>query len=198
MWFMLVTFSTVGYGDRSPGTPAGKVVTCVAIVGGVLFMAMPITIVGSSFATVWEHKETKDVVRKMQELLLERGLRATDVLTVFHEFDTSNDGQIDCAEFKGALEVLGLRLRPNQVRKLFDAFDKDHNNTVDFVEFCHVIFPDLDEEKLLEEYAARIRDTPRTRARSAFVMQQLGCAPPSQRDGDETVGRSHRDEPVLQ
>ena len=172
-WFMLVTFSTVGYGDRSPGTPTGKAVTCVAIVGGVLFMAMPITIVGSSFARVWDQKETKDVVRKMQELLLERGLRATDVLTVFHEFDTTNDGEIDLQEFKGALEVLGLRLRPHQVRKLFDAFDKDHNNTVDFVEFCHVIFPDLDEEKLLEEYAARIKDTPRTRARSAYVMSML-------------------------
>ena len=172
-WFMLVTFSTVGYGDRSPGTWAGKLITCVAIVGGVLFMAMPITIVGSSFASVWEQKETKDVVRKMQELLLERGLRATDVLTVFHEFDTTNDGEIDLQEFKGALEVLGLHLRPQQVRKLFDAFDKDHNNTVDFVEFCHVIFPDLDEEKLLEEYAARIKDTPRTKARSAYVMSML-------------------------
>jgi hypothetical protein len=100
----------VGYGDRTPGTAFGKVLTSVAIVGGVLFMAMPITIVGSSFAEVrehkqtpttsrdlprprpdlgptsppqvWEHKETKDVVRKMQEMLLERGLRATDVLTV--------------------------------------------------------------------------------------------------------------------
>ena len=28
--------------------------------------------------------------------------------------------------------------------------DKDHNTTVDFVEFCHVIFPDIDEHELLE------------------------------------------------
>ena len=109
-WFVLVTFSTVGYGDVTPRTAWGQLVTSVAILCGVLFMAMPITIVGSSFAEVrehkqtpttsrdlprprpdlgptsppqvWEHKETKDVVRKMQELLLERGLRATDVLTV--------------------------------------------------------------------------------------------------------------------
>ena len=27
---------------------------------------------------------------------------------------------------------------------------KDHNNTDDFVEFCHVIFPDIDEHELLE------------------------------------------------
>ena len=28
--------------------------------------------------------------------------------------------------------------------------NQDHNNTVDFVEFCHVIFPDIDEHELLE------------------------------------------------
>ena len=154
-WFMLVTFSTVGYGDRTPGTTLGMGITSFAIVGGVLFMAMPITIVGSSFAQVWENKETKDVVRKMQELLLARGLRATDVLTVFHEFDTTNDGEIDIQEFKGALQVLGMKLGAEKARKLFSAFDKDHNQTVDFVEFCHVIFPDIDEHELLE-----VRATP--------------------------------------
>ena len=36
--------------------------------------------------------------------------QATDVLTVFHEFDTTNDGEIDIQEFKGALQVLALVL----------------------------------------------------------------------------------------
>ena len=40
--------------------------TSVAILCGVLFMAMPITIVGNNFATVWEEKEAVAVVLKMQ------------------------------------------------------------------------------------------------------------------------------------
>ena len=36
------------------------------ILCGVLFMAMPITIVGNSFAQVWEEKEAIKVVLKMQ------------------------------------------------------------------------------------------------------------------------------------
>ena len=39
-WFFVVTFSTVGYGDLSPATPLGKLVTAVAILCGVLFMAV--------------------------------------------------------------------------------------------------------------------------------------------------------------
>jgi len=56
------------------------------------------------------------------------------VLTVFHEFDTTNDGEIDIQEFKGALQVLGMKLGADKARKLFGAFDKDNNNTVGPVE----------------------------------------------------------------
>ena len=91
-WFVLVTMSTVGYGDIYPTTALGYIITSVAIICGVLFMAMPITIVGNNFAAVWEEKEAIKVVLKMQELLLLRDMRATDVLLVFAEFDDSGDG----------------------------------------------------------------------------------------------------------
>ena len=41
-WFVLVTLSTVGYGDISPVSWYGKVVTVPMIICGVLFMAMPV------------------------------------------------------------------------------------------------------------------------------------------------------------
>ena len=40
-WFVLVTLTTVGYGDRYPLTSAGQIITSFAIICGVLFTAMP-------------------------------------------------------------------------------------------------------------------------------------------------------------
>ena len=67
-WFFVVTFSTVGYGDRYPATVAGKLVTAGAIVCGVLFMAMPLAIVGNNFATAWDEHEAVRVGLRMQGL----------------------------------------------------------------------------------------------------------------------------------
>ena len=80
---------------------------------------------------------------------------------MFHEFDTTNDGEIDIQEFKGALQVLGMKLGADKARKLFGAFDKDNNNTVDFVEFCHVIFPDIDEVRDRVRARVRVRVRPK-------------------------------------
>uniref|UniRef100_A0A7S0DZW5 EF-hand domain-containing protein n=2 Tax=Phaeocystis antarctica TaxID=33657 RepID=A0A7S0DZW5_9EUKA len=145
-WFVLVTLTTVGYGDCYPITVGGKLVASVAIMCGVLFMAMPITIVGQSFAQVWEEREALQVVIRVQELLVERGLETHEVVLVFKEFDSSGDGQLDSEEFKRALGVLGVRLPPSKVRQLFRTFDQDHSGTVSYEEFCHIVCPDLDEE----------------------------------------------------
>uniref|UniRef100_A0A0N4ZSL1 BTB domain-containing protein n=1 Tax=Parastrongyloides trichosuri TaxID=131310 RepID=A0A0N4ZSL1_PARTI len=53
-WFTLVTMSTVGYGDMTPLTVAGKLVATVAIACGVLVLALPITIIVDNFMKVAE------------------------------------------------------------------------------------------------------------------------------------------------
>eukprot|EP00966_Prymnesium_polylepis_P091149 2109753-Prymnesium_polylepis.1 len=54
IWFVLVTFTTVGYGDIYPATAQGKLVAGISILLGILFTAMPITIMGQSFSDAWE------------------------------------------------------------------------------------------------------------------------------------------------
>ena len=44
LWFMIVTFTTVGYGDMYPVSKLGKIVTVLAILCGVIFMAMPVRV----------------------------------------------------------------------------------------------------------------------------------------------------------
>jgi hypothetical protein len=60
LWWGVVTMTTVGYGDLVPVCPGGKVVASVGMVLGVLFMAMPIAIVGNYFTlAVRKREETK-------------------------------------------------------------------------------------------------------------------------------------------
>jgi voltage-gated potassium channel len=51
MYWAIVTLATVGYGDVVPVTVAGKLVTGVVIIGGLIFFALPIAIIASSFLT---------------------------------------------------------------------------------------------------------------------------------------------------
>ena len=49
MYWAIVTLATVGYGDVVPVTPAGKIAAGAVIVAGLIFFALPIAIIATSF-----------------------------------------------------------------------------------------------------------------------------------------------------
>ena len=73
MWFMFVTVTTVGYGDISPNTPAGKVFCCAVIICGIIFIAMPLTIVGNNFTEVWNDRQLLKLQTLVRQMLVENG-----------------------------------------------------------------------------------------------------------------------------
>jgi len=49
MWWAVVTLSTVGYGDVVPMTGLGKVIAGLTMIFGILFFALPVGIIATSF-----------------------------------------------------------------------------------------------------------------------------------------------------
>ena len=141
----------MGYGDLTPTTWVGKVIATFGIASGMLWFAMPITIVGNNFAFVLEEKEKLAVVLSIQQHLIDRNMRAENILDLFNEIDDNLDGAIDYKEFKRFVVKLGVSLKPSSLRRLFQVFDEDNSSRVTCKEFCHLIFPDVDAVDMMEE-----------------------------------------------
>ena len=57
MYWAIVTLATVGYGDVVPITVAGKLAAGVVIISGLIFFALPIAIIATSFLTEMRRRD---------------------------------------------------------------------------------------------------------------------------------------------
>lgn len=66
-WWVIVTVTTVGYGDNFPVTRMGRLVGAVTIVTGVVILAMPIGVIGANFSAEFERIVSDDLKRKKKQ-----------------------------------------------------------------------------------------------------------------------------------
>jgi len=57
MWLTVVTMTTVGYGDVTPNTSAGSIIVGILVICSVLYMAMPLGIIGHAFTEIWQERD---------------------------------------------------------------------------------------------------------------------------------------------
>ena len=60
MWWALVTFTTVGYGDMAPITPWGQFFGVMAMMAGLLVIALPSSVIGTNFESVFREVELEN------------------------------------------------------------------------------------------------------------------------------------------
>lgn len=142
LWGVFWLVMTLGFDGHigSGRSVGGRLVVCAALISGLLFTTMPITIVGDAFIEAWTLKRSRQVEVGLRQLLLDRKLSATDLGKIFDEFDSSGNGSLDLTEFKGVLKTLGLFLEPAEANKVFRHFDANETGSIDFEEFCWCIF----------------------------------------------------------
>jgi len=106
-WYVIATMTTVGYGDVVPTTNAGKTVGTVCMLAGILSMALPIGVIGSSFSAeltkMARRKERFEVMQRKhnQSRLLRQSRAARSTLT-----DGSDDISRSIEEVRSLLSTL--------------------------------------------------------------------------------------------
>jgi voltage-gated potassium channel len=131
IYWSLITISTVGYGDITPVSQEGKILTMVLIVFGIGFISFATSIIASAFAEKLEELKTERVIRTV------RGLKDVYLICGF-----SNEAEILCERFYKEKqdfvivdldeERVNLAVSKGYIAVKGDASDKDFLNSLDF------------------------------------------------------------------
>lgn len=126
-WWALVTATTVGYGDVTPTSIAGKVCAGMAMVWSLCVLALPIGVIGSNFELVWQEYDTEKAMERdlknSERLMVRQTLGSIDPLTfsrLFH-VEIFHDSQMATEEndiFIGEAEI-ELDVRPHSRERVY-------------------------------------------------------------------------------
>mmetsp|Transcript_115359 Transcript_115359/g.326874 ORF Transcript_115359/g.326874 Transcript_115359/m.326874 type:complete len:506 (+) Transcript_115359:81-1598(+) len=141
MYFTIITMTTVGYGDISPTTNNGHIVVSLCTVAGVLYMAMPIGIIGSAFTETWKARDRILLIKRTRENLFQWGYSAEDIPSLFQAFDLDGDGDLCLSEFRKMMRRMRVGLRDERIIELFQSIDSTGGGTIDAQEFMRMLFP---------------------------------------------------------
>jgi len=141
-YFCIVTMTTVGYGDITPTTTAGNCVVGVLVVFTVLYMAIPLGIIGSAFTDTWQDRDRILLMQRTRDRLCQWGYTAHDIPVLFRISDANSDGELNITEFRKLLNEMKVGFSEERILKLFNSFDDDGSGTVDDREFVRALFPE--------------------------------------------------------
>lgn len=141
MWLTIVTTTTLGYGDVTPSTTPGYLVISVMVVSSVMFMAMPLGIIGQAFTTVWQERDRILLVHGVRNRLRVWGYKPTDIPDLFQWFDDDDSGELGLPQFKHMIEQMQIGLSDMRIKQLFNSIDINEGGTIDDREFVQALFP---------------------------------------------------------
>jgi hypothetical protein len=141
-WYVIVTMTSVGYGDIVPETSLGKTVATMIIVCGPVYMAMPLGIVGASFSEVWAERDKVLVMKRARDRLVQCGFKAEDLPALFAVFDVGKTGELTLPQFRKMIRQMHVMIDDARLLKLFSIIDLDSSGTIGDQEFVSALFPE--------------------------------------------------------
>lgn len=165
IWLCAVTMTTVGYGDVVPKSLGGYIVASILTIASVLFLAMPVGIIGHEFTICWQGRDELLSVTRAQKALLKWGYAVEDVRSLLEYVDDDGDGLLDFSEFLGLFTEMRIGLRADTMTTLFKMCDSDQTGHIDYTEFLQHVFP----METIEETRRRVSKKYRESGRKVSV-----------------------------
>jgi len=150
IWFIFVTMTTVGYGDVTPISTLGKLVNIMAMLFGVLFLSMPLAILGNNFCNVWAERDRFTLIARLRDTLMAGGVNKESVTNAFSIIDLDGSGFLNYKEFQHALTMLKIDMPAKKLRRLWNNIDTDGSGEIRVEEFAELLFPEV--ESIGEEF----------------------------------------------
>ncbi|CAD5233312.1 unnamed protein product [Bursaphelenchus xylophilus] len=70
LWFSIITFTTVGFGDMVPHTYLGRLIGGLCAIMGVLTIALPVPVIVSNFSMFYSHSQAREKLPKKRRRVL--------------------------------------------------------------------------------------------------------------------------------
>jgi len=173
-WWTLVTMTTVGYGDAYPVTDGGYAIATACMMVGIIIMALPITVLGTTFTSLLEERTRIDALYKLADTTLD-GKITTAELTMFlrlgYESGLLLEDVFPAPDPNGADQQHPVNMR--SVRALMNRYTKKHNQGwVDYDEFERLLKESWLELHTEESLQAKIMAEMTDRLNSRMLERQ--------------------------
>ncbi|CAJ1421592.1 unnamed protein product [Effrenium voratum] len=140
-YLSLVTMATVGYGDFAPKSSPGFVVVSALTCVSVLFLGLPVGIIGHEFKACWESRSKVLLMTRVRKCLAKWGYTSKDLQVLVEFVDQDGDGTLNLPEFMELISQLRVGVSVETAVQLFTLFDDDQNGSLDYYEFLRHLFP---------------------------------------------------------
>lgn len=141
LWLTVITMTTTGYGDKIPVTQQGRIVVGILVVVQTLYMALPLGILGQEFTDVWKQRHTLSAINQIRNRMAVLGLGFHDLPRIFQQFG-NYEAQLTFSAFKQLCDVLGIKMKEENIRKLFITIDSEDFGAIEATHFAKHVFPD--------------------------------------------------------
>ena len=122
-WFLVYSIATVGYSSLISSSLT-KIEDSLIIAGGIIYLAIPISVVGSFFEKWFKQREIMHLTDCLKKKLSDFGFNPNDVRMTFRVLDHDQDGLISVEDLAYSIGETGFKVtapRFNQIYSLFDS-----------------------------------------------------------------------------